>query len=86
MQEKNRVLHARLETLLNKVVGSDSVNVEAVQGKLGDLESEKEASEQKIEENNAKIDAWKSEFREKNDGHEPGENDRYVYSKYFNTC
>ena len=75
MQEKNAILHARLETMLNEV--ADSVNIDQTQAKLVELNGQKDALQVEVDQIQQKIDEWIENYKKENDGQEPTESDRY---------
>ena len=75
MQEKNAILHARLETMLNEV--ADSVNIDQTQAKLVELNGQKDALQVEVDQIQQKIDEWIENYKKENDGQEPTGSDRY---------
>lgn len=76
VQEKNAILHARLETMLNEV--ADSVNIDQTQAKLVELNKQKDALQVEVDQIQQRIDEWIENYKKENDGQEPAESDRYV--------
>ena len=81
MQEKNAILHARLETMLNEV--ADSVNIDQTQTKLVELNGQKDALQVELNQILQKIDEWIENYKQKNDGQEPTESDRYDICEFI---
>ena len=74
VQEKNGILHKRLETMLNEVM--DSVNTDKTADKLSELNTRKEGLTTDIEQLEKEIKEWEDAFREEH-GREPTDEDRY---------
>uniref|UniRef100_A0A7M5X8X7 Kinesin motor domain-containing protein n=1 Tax=Clytia hemisphaerica TaxID=252671 RepID=A0A7M5X8X7_9CNID len=73
VQEKNNILHKRLETMLNEVM--DSVNTDETADKLSELNTRKESLTTDIEKLEKEIKEWEESFKEEH-GREPKEDDR----------
>ena len=75
VQEKNSILHKRLETMLNEVM--DSVNTDHIAQKLAELKEQKDGLTTDVERLEKEIADWEAAFREEN-GREPTDEDRFV--------
>ncbi|XP_057300384.1 early endosome antigen 1-like [Hydractinia symbiolongicarpus] len=73
LQERNKILHRRLETMLNEV--TDSVNIDNTQTKLSELQERKTVLQTEADEINKKIEEWKENYRSENNGEEPSDGD-----------
>merc|ERR1712168_1771489 len=70
-QEKNRILHGRLETMLNEV--ADSVDIDEIQGKLQLLVEAETESDLMVKELTDQIKEWEELYMLEHDGLLPGE-------------
>lgn len=73
LQEKNAILHKRLETMLNEVM--DSVDNDQLLVKLSELKEKKSGLQDEIDEEEKEIEKWREDFISEM-GREPTEDDR----------
>ena len=73
VQEKNNILHKRLETMLNEVM--DSVNTDETIDKLSGLNNKKDEINNEVDSLEKEAEEWRQTFIEEN-GREPSEEDR----------
>ena len=73
-QEKNSVLHKRLETMLNEVM--DTVNTDHIAARLTELKQRKDTLSDESDTLEKEIKEWEDGFKEANEGREPTEDER----------